>query len=78
MHLPRISDTMKCIGAYVLSEYAETLSSQQPQYIFDLLNKHFTNGTPKVKAMMLTAFAKLAVKFPDLKDQVQMICLISS
>ena len=28
MHFPRISDTMKCIGAYVLSEYAETLSSK--------------------------------------------------
>lgn len=28
--------------------------------------------------MMLNAFVKLAVKFPELKDQVQMICLLSS
>ena len=28
--------------------------------------------------MMLTALAKLAVKYPELKDQVQMICLMSS
>lgn len=28
--------------------------------------------------MMLSAFVKLAVKFPELKDQVQMICLVSS
>lgn len=27
---------------------------------------------------MLNAFVKLAVKFPELKDQVQMICLVSS
>lgn len=78
MHLPKISETMKCIGAYVLSEYAENLSNKQPQKIFDILNKHFTSGTPKVKSMMLNAFVKLAVKFPELKDQVQMICLLSS
>jgi len=80
MQLPHISETMKCIGAYVLSEYCEYLvdTGRDPQKIFDVLNKHLTQATPKARAMLLNAFTKLGVKYDSLTDQVQMICFVSS
>lgn len=71
---------MKCIGAYVLSEYCEYLvdAGRDPQKIFDILQKHFAQSTPKSRAMLLNAFTKLGVKYAPLADQVQMICLMSS
>lgn len=80
MHLPHISETMKCIGAYILSEYSEYLveAGRDPQKIFDILQKQFTQSSPKARAMLLNAFAKLGVKYEALADQVQMVCLMSS
>ena len=80
MQLPHISETMKCIGAYILSEYCEYLvdAGRDPQKLFDVLQKHFTQSTPKARAMLLNAFTKLGVKYAALTDQVQMICLMSS
>lgn len=65
MQLPHISETLKCIGAYVLSEYAEYLveAGRDPQKILDVLQKHFNQSSTKAKAMLLNAFAKLGIKF---------------
>lgn len=80
MQLPHISETLKCIGAYVLSEYAEYLveAGRDPQKILDVLQKHFNQSSTKARAMLLNAFAKLGIKFEQLADQVQMTCLMSS
>ena len=72
MTFPHITDTMKCVASYVISEYSEPLiqKGKDPQKIFDIINKHFQNGNNKSKAMMLNAFMKLATKYPVLKEQV--------
>lgn len=53
-------------------------AGRDPQKIFDVLQKQFTQSSPKARAMLLNAFAKLGVKYEVLADQVQMICLMSS
>jgi AP-2 complex subunit alpha len=80
MQLPHISETLKCIGAYVLSEYCEYLveAGRDPQKILDILQKHFNQSSPKARSMLLNAFVKLGVKYATLTDQVQMLCLMSS
>ena len=58
---------MICVGSYVLSEFSELLVRVgiDSQKIFEAINKHFTNSncSAKAKAMMLNAFAKLAIKY---------------
>ena len=78
--MPHITDTMKCVGSYVVSEFSEQLvkSGKEPQKIFDAINKHFQTANNKSKAMMLNAFAKLATKYADLREQVEMIFHLSS
>lgn len=65
MNLPHITDTMKCVGSYVISEFSEHLLPvvKDPQKLFDAINKHFQNANNKSKAMMLNGFAKLAIKY---------------
>jgi len=53
-------------------------AGKEPRKIFDVINKHFQTANNKSKAMMLNAFAKLAVKYDTLKEEVQMICHMSS
>lgn len=80
LSLPHITDTMKCVGSYVVSEFSEELvkANKDPQNIYDAINKHFSTGDNKSKAMMLNAFTKLAIKYDFLKEQVEMICHMSS
>ena len=80
MSVPHVTNTMKCVGSYVLSEYSEDLVKQgkDPQKIFDTINKHFQTANNKSRAMMLNAFAKLGVKYDALREQVQMVCHMSS
>ena len=72
LNLPHITDTMKCVGSYVVSEFSEELVKvdKDPQKIFDAINKHFSTGNNKSRAMMINAFAKLAIKYDFLKEQV--------
>lgn len=60
----------------MVSEFADTLvkAGKDPRRIFEAINKHFTASSNKAKAMMLSALAKLAVKFEPLREEVQMIC----
>jgi AP-2 complex subunit alpha len=51
---------------------------QDPTKIYEVINKHFQTASNKSKAMMLNAFAKLAVKYEDLKSEVQMVCHLCS
>lgn len=80
LNQPFITDTLKCVGCYVVSEFSERIvkSDKDPQKIFDVINKHFQAGGNKSKAMMLNSFVKLASKYPELKEQVEMICHLSS
>lgn len=80
MSLPHITETMKCVASYVVSEFSEQLveKGKDPQKIFDAINKHFQNANNKSRAMMLNAFVKLATKYDVLREQVEMICHMSS
>lgn len=80
LNLPHITDTLKCVGAYIIAEFSERIvkTDKDPQKIFDAINKHFQYAGNKSKAIMLNSFVKLASKYPELKEQVDMICLMSS
>lgn len=80
MNVPHITETSKCVGSYVVAEFSEYLVSagKSPRKIYDAINKHFQNASNKSKAMMLNAFAKLGVKYEELKSEVQMICHLCS
>lgn len=55
-------ETLIKIGAFVISEYSQFLvdSGKEPQKIFDVLNRHFSFCSEKVRCMILNGFAKLA------------------
>lgn len=67
--LPHITDTLKCVGSYVVAEFSERIvkTEKDPQKIFDSINRHFQYGGNKSKAIMLNSFVKLATKYPELK-----------
>ena len=77
---PHVTDAMKCVASYVISEFSERLIEKvkDPQRLFDVINKHFQNANNKSRAMMLNAFMKLATKYPALKEQSEMIFHMSS
>jgi len=53
-------------------------AGKDPARIFEVLHRHFTFCSDKGKAMLLTAYAKLATRFPsDLIDQAQIIFRIT-
>lgn len=71
LSLPHITDTLKCVGSYVVAEFSERIVHQRdPQKLFDAINKHFQYAGNKSKAIMLNSFVKLASKYPELKEQV--------
>jgi AP-2 complex subunit alpha len=80
MSVPHVTNTMKCVGSYVISEFSDYLvkSGKEPQKLFDAINKHFQTANNKSRSMMLNAFAKLGVKYESLKEQVQMIFMMCS
>ncbi len=63
-----------------MAEFSEYLvkAGKTPTKIYEVINKHFQTANNKSKAMMLNAFAKLAVKYDELKSEVQMICHMCS
>lgn len=66
LQLPHVTDTLICVGSYIVSEFSEFLVKKEkdPRKIFDALNKHFSgNCSSKAKAMMLNAFSKLGIKY---------------
>lgn len=65
LNLPHVTDTLVCVGSYVVSEFSEYLvkAGRDPRKIFEAINKHFTSSSNKAKAMMLNALSKLAVKY---------------
>lgn len=81
-----MTDTLVCVGSYVVSEFSEYLvkNGKDPRKIFDAIYKHFSNTNSnnkeksKAKAMMLSGLAKLAVKYEPLKEEVKMICHMCS
>jgi len=58
VHVP---ETLVNIGSYILAENAQVLvqSGKEPQKIFDVLNRHYSNVNENGKAMLLNSFAKL-------------------
>ncbi len=78
--MPHITETSKCVGSYVVAEFSDYLvkAGKTPTKIYEVINKHFQAASNKSKAMMLNAFAKLAVKYEDLKSEVQMVCHLCS
>ena len=66
------------------SKLYQFLTSLKHQNVLELMlllnfpNKHFQTANNKSKAMMLNAFAKLAVKYEDLRSEVQMVCHLCS
>jgi AP-2 complex subunit alpha len=76
LNLPHVTDTLVCVGSYIVSEFSEYLvkAGRDPRRIFEAINKHFSSSSNKAKAMMLNALSKLAVKYDVLKEEVQMIC----
>jgi AP-2 complex subunit alpha len=71
LNLPHVTDTLICVGSYVVSEFSEYLikAGKDPKKLFDAINKHFsTNCSAKAKAMMLNALSKLAIKHEPLKE----------
>jgi AP-2 complex subunit alpha len=65
LNVPHITETSKCVGAYVVAEFSEYLvkAGKTPNKIYESINKHFQTANNKSKAMMLNAFAKLAIKY---------------
>lgn len=70
LNLPHVTNTLICVGSYVVSEFSEYLikSGKDPRKIFDVINKHQSASNNKAKAMMLNALMKLAVKYDSLKE----------
>lgn len=71
LNLPHVTDTLICVGSYVVSEFSDYLvkAGKDPRRLFDAINKHFSsNCSPKAKAMMLNALSKLAIKYEPLKE----------
>lgn len=75
LNLPHVTDTLVCVGSYVVSEFSEYLvkHGKDPRKIFEAIYKHFSTSNSnnkeksKAKAMMLSGLAKLAVKYDTLK-----------
>lgn len=80
LNLPHVTNTLVCVGSYVVSEFSEFLvkAGIDPRKIFDVINKHQSTSNNKAKAMMLNALVKLAVKYESLREEVQMICHLST
>jgi AP-2 complex subunit alpha len=54
------------------------MPAREPQKLFDTLNKHYQLASEKARCMLLNAFVKLASKYAELRDQVQMIFMVSA
>jgi AP-2 complex subunit alpha len=80
LKFPHITDTLNVLVLMLLPNFHERIvkNDKDPQKIFDAINKHFQYGGNKSKAIMLNSFVKLASKYPELKEQVEMICHLSS
>lgn len=80
LNLPHVTDTLVCVGSYVVAEFSDYIikAGGDPRRIFDAINKHFTTGSNKAKAMMLNAMSKLAVKYDSLREEVQMVLHLCS
>lgn len=76
MNVPHVTDTLVCVGSYVVAEFSEYLikAGKDPRRLFEAINKHFSSSSNKAKAMMLNALFKLAMKYEPLREEVQMIC----
>lgn len=75
LNVPHVHETLVKIAAFVLSEYSHFLidSGKDPKKIYDTLNRHFMNCSEKGKAILLSAYIRLANKYEDLLDEVQAV-----
>jgi len=81
LSVPNVHENLVKIGSYVLAEYGRFIAEQpgkDPYKIFETLNKHWTNCGPTAKAMLLTAYVKLANQYPELKFEIISIFEINS
>jgi len=78
LNVPHVHETLVKIAAFVMSEYSHFLidSGKDPKKIYDTLNRHFMNCSEKGKAILLSAYIKLANKYEDLVDEIQAMFLL--
>ena len=73
LNVPHVHETLVKIASFILAEHSQFLidSGKDPKKIFDTLNRHFMNCSEKGKAILLSAYMKLANKYEDLNDEIQ-------
>lgn len=62
LSVPSLHEMMVKIGAYVLSEFGQTLHDQPGKDAtkqFELIHKHFYNVSQNARGMILTAYIKM-------------------
>lgn len=69
---PHIHETLVCVGSYVLAEFGGLIVDMigTPEKLFNVIHKHFDQCSPRCKAMLFNAYAKLARKVGSLRDFV--------
>eukprot|EP00828_Plagiopyla_frontata_P033554 TRINITY_DN4358_c0_g1_i10.p1 TRINITY_DN4358_c0_g1~~TRINITY_DN4358_c0_g1_i10.p1 ORF type:complete len:861 (-),score=104.07 TRINITY_DN4358_c0_g1_i10:110-2692(-) len=77
LNMPHVHETLVKIGSYILAEFGGYLVENgiTPQQIFECLNRHFLTCSEKARAMLVTAYTKLGVRYPEILDQIQSILL---
>ena len=81
LSLPNVHENVVKVGAYVLAEYGNFIANQpgkEPYKIFETLSRHWVSVSAATKGMLLNAYVKLAVNFPDLKDEIISVLEINS
>lgn len=81
LSLPNVHENVVKVGAYVLAEYGNFIANQpgkEPYKLFETLSRHWISVSASTKGMLLNAYVKLAVNFPDLKDEIISVLEINS
>lgn len=73
LKLVNVHGALVSVGAYILGEYGHLIEEKgaNGKLQFDLLHHQFPLVDMKVKAMLLTAYMKMANMYPYLKDRIQ-------
>jgi len=81
LSLPNVHENVVKVGAYVLAEYGSFIANQpgkEPYKIFETLSRHWVSVSANTRGMLLNAYVKLAVNFPELKDEITSVLEINS
>lgn len=73
INIPHVHENLLCIGAFIISEYSNYLveAGKEPKKLYETIHRHYSYTSEKTRAIILNAYAKLAAKYEDIRDEIK-------